>query len=469
MIRLLLLLVLQFALIPVGHTALPDFTALAEKNSPAVVNISTTHKVASTVRPPSGLPDFSNPQEFGDMLRRFLERGGQQPDFFDAQSLGSGSIVSADGFILTNAHVVEDADEILVRLYDRRELKAKVIGTDRQSDLALLKIDAKNLPTVKLGSSKNLKVGEWVVAIGNPLGFDHTVTAGIVSAKGRNFRNENYVPFIQTDVAINPGNSGGPLFNTDGEVVGINSRITSGPGQRSYIGLSFAIPVEVVKNVMAQLKATGRVSRGWLGVLIQDVTPELSSSFGLDRPMGALVAKVVDGGPSETGGIQVGDVILKFNGQDIKSSSDLPPLVGSKAAGDKVKLELLRQGKRLQLTMKLGELPGQKELARGVPHRHKDKGSWTGRLGLGVKALDDKIKQETGAKTGVYVTDIEAGPAQAIGLRVGDIIQMIGDQPVNSVAEFKSATAKLKPGSVVAILVYREAGPAFLALRLPDK
>lgn len=449
----------------VNAVDLPDFTRLVEQYSPAVVNISTTQKIISNRRPRFNFPDSPDYHQFGELFRRFFE---QQPDYFNAQSLGSGTIVSEDGYILTNAHVIENADEILVRLYDRRELKAGVIGVDKQSDLALLKIDAKGLPTVKLGSSKDLKPGAWVMAIGNPFGFNHTVTAGIVSAKGRNFQGENYVPFIQTDVAINPGNSGGPLFNTRGEVVGINSRITSGLGQRSYIGLSFAIPVEVVKNVMAQLKATGFVSRGWLGVLIQDVTPELSKSFGLDRPQGALVAKVLDNGPAKSGGIQIGDVILKFNGEDVATSAELPPLVGSVQAGKEVKLVLLRQGKRKILTMKVGELPGKVDWTGSSGYR-QDKGSWTGKLGLRVKNLDQKTMEETGARHGVLVTEIESGSAESFGLSVGDIIQMVGDRTVLNVAEFKSAIKKLKPGGVVAILVYRQSGPVFLAIRIPGR
>jgi len=446
---------------------LPDFTQLVEKHGPAVVNISTTQKIATTGTPYFNLPDLPDYNQFGELFRRFFEQHGLQPDFFDAQSLGSGFIVSEDGYILTNAHVVNDADEILVRLQDRRELTAEVIGTDAQSDLALLKIEANNLPVVKLGSSKDLKVGEWVMAIGNPFGFDHTVTAGIVSAKGRSFQDENYVPFIQTDVAINPGNSGGPLFNIRGEVVGINARITSGPGQRSYIGLSFAIPIDVAKNVMEQLKSTGHVSRGWLGVMIQDVTPELSRTFGLDRPRGALVAKVLDGGPAESGGIQVGDVILQFNGRDIEVSSDLPPVVGSVQAGKLVNVIVMRQGNKRNIRMKLGELPDKPEkIARSEMRR--DKGSRASRLGLVLKDIDSKTRKETGAEHGVVVIEVEKGPAANIGLRPGDIIQVIDNQQVENVAQFNKVVKSLKPGSSVAILVYRKSGPVFLAMRIPE-
>lgn len=446
---------------------LPDFTRLVEQHGAAVVNISTTQKIEQSRRPHFNLPDLPDYHQFRELLRRFFEQQGLQPDLFEAQSLGSGFIVSDDGYILTNAHVVEDADEILVRLQDRRELVARVIGTDELSDLALLKIDAKNLPTVKLGSSKDLKVGEWVMAIGNPYGFDHTVTAGIVSAKGRSFQGENYIPFIQTDVAINPGNSGGPLFNTRGEVVGINSRITSGPGQHSYIGLSFAIPIDVAKDVMAQLKAEGYVSRGWLGVLIQDVTPELSGTFGLSHPQGALVARVLEGSPAESGGIKVGDVILSFNGRKISQSSELPPLVGRVRAGKMADLSLIRKGKKIKIRMKIGKLPDNPErIARSGNRSGKE--SRTGRLGLVLKDLDANGKKETGADHGVRVIKVETGPAANIGLRPGDIIQVIDNRKVASVSQFNKIVKALKPGSSVAILVYRKSGPVFLALRVPD-
>jgi serine protease Do len=458
---------LLFSIAPSLHAvSLPDFTTLVEKYSPAVVNISTTQTVEAGKGhvPFPGLPDN---HEFGELFKKFFEHqlpfGG--PDSFDEQSLGSGFIVSDDGYILTNAHVVTNADEILVRLYDRRELTAEVIGTDEQSDIALLKIAAKNLPTVKLGSSKNLKVGEWVMAIGNPFGFDHTVTAGIVSAKGRNFRNENYVPFIQTDVAINPGNSGGPLFNTKGEVVGINSRISSEPGRRSYAGLSFAIPAEVVKDVMQQLKTNGQVSRGWLGVMIQDVTPNLSRSFGLDRPHGALVAKVIEDSPALRGGVEVGDIILKFNNHQVETSSELPPLVGSLRAGEVVRLAIVREGKHKELRIKIGELP--EEVLTGSAVKKRDKVTPIDRLGLKLRELDETSKKESGVDHGVIVAAVTDGPAEEIGLRSDDIIQMIDNQKVEDIAGLQKIIAGIQSGRSVAILVLREAGPVFLAMRMP--
>ncbi|WP_409301806.1 Do family serine endopeptidase, partial [Pseudomonas sp. KCJK8993] len=309
---------------------LPDFTQLVEQASPAVVNISTTQKLPDRRVSAGPMPDLEG---LPPMLREFFERGmppQQRSPRGDrqreAQSLGSGFIISPDGYILTNNHVIADADEILVRLADRSELKAKLVGTDPRSDVALLKIDGKDLPVLKLGKSQDLKAGQWVVAIGSPFGFDHTVTQGIVSAIGRSLPNENYVPFIQTDVPINPGNSGGPLFNLAGEVVGINSQIYTRSG--GFMGVSFAIPIDVAMDVSSQLKAGGKVSRGWLGVVIQEVNKDLAESFGLEKPAGALVAQIQDDGPAAKGGLQVGDVILSLNGQPIVMSADLPHLVG---------------------------------------------------------------------------------------------------------------------------------------------
>ena len=315
---------------------LPDFTQLVEQASPAVVNISTTQKLPDRKVSNQQMPDLEG---LPPMLREFFERGMPQPRTprgggggqREAQSLGSGFIISPDGYILTNNHVIADADEILVRLADRSELKAKLVGTDPRSDVALLKIEGKDLPVLKLGKSQDLKAGQWVVAIGSPFGFDHTVTQGIVSAMGSSLPNENYVPFIQTDVPINPGNSGGPLFNLAGEVVGINSQIYTRSG--GFMGVSFAIPIDVAMDVSNQLKTGGKVSRGWLGVVIQEVNKDLAESFGLDKPAGALVAQIQDDGPAAKGGLQVGDVILSMNGQPIVMSADLPHLVGALKAG----------------------------------------------------------------------------------------------------------------------------------------
>lgn len=449
--------------------ALPDFTGLVEKYGPAVVNISTTQKTKVSRRHRLDIPGLPDNHQFRDLFKRFFEnRPDFSPDNFDASSLGSGFIVSEHGYIITNAHVIEDADEIIVKLFDRRELVAEVIGADEHTDIALLKIDAKDLPTVKLGSSKNLKVGAWVMAIGNPFGFDHTVTAGIVSAKGRNFRNENYVPFIQTDVAINPGNSGGPLFNTKGEVIGVNSRISSEPGRRSYAGLSFAIPAEVAKNVMEQLRDKGHVSRGWLGVMIQDVTPDLAKSFGLQKPQGALVAKILEDSPAEAGKVEVGDVILTFDGTPLATSSELPPLVGQVRAGQRVTLGLMRRGKMEKVTVKIGDLTDETPVTASASAGQQQNPAISGRLGLNVEALPAELKQESGLEYGVVVKEVSEGPAGEIGLREGDIIQMIDNRKIKDVATFKQVVKSLKSGSSVAILVYREAGPVFLAMRIPE-
>jgi serine protease Do len=449
-----------------ARAELPDFTELVENNRAAVVNISTTQKVSKRSMPRIELPDVPEGHPFGELFRHFFEDGEEIPYSRDARSLGSGFIISSDGYIITNAHVVEDADEIIVRMSDRRELKADLIGTDGQTDLALLKVTGKDLPTLRLGSSKGLKVGEWVLAIGTPFGFEHSATAGIVSAKGRSLPNENYVPFIQTDVAINPGNSGGPLFNTRGEVVGVNSQIYSGTG--GYMGLSFAIPIEVAQDVVEQLKASGHVSRGWLGVLIQDVTPELARSFGMDNPGGALVARVLDGSPAQAANVEVGDVILNFNGHDIRTSANLPPLVGQLRAGKTVKMTVLRQGKKQTIPVKIGELPDNDQDIYLSSIQKKNMGSRLGRLGITVKDLSSEMQEETGIKQGIMIAEVGEGPASDIGLQAGDVIQMIDNKKVENSRQFEQMVDSFSAGQSVAILVYRETGPVFLAIRMPE-
>ena len=371
---------------------LPDFSELVENFSPVVVNISTTQKVKQgmpALPPGMEMPELPEDSPFNDLFKHFFGEGGEgMPEEFDAKSLGSGFIISADGYILTNNHVVKDAEEIVVRLSDRREMVASVIGTDERSDVALLKIDASDLPVARLGKSEQLKVGEWVLAIGSPFGFDRTATAGIVSAKGRALPRENYVPFIQTDVAINPGNSGGPLFNMDGEVVGVNSQIFSRTG--GYMGLSFAIPIEVAVDVAEQLKTKGHVTRGWLGVLIQDVTRELAESFGMKKPMGALVSKVVPDSPASKGGIEVGDVILEFNGREVVNSSNLPPIVGSAPVGKEVAVKVLRNGTPKMLALTLGELQDEDKqvVAEAGP-----KSTTNSRLGLGTSEVPKELRE----------------------------------------------------------------------------
>lgn len=453
---------------------LPDFTEMVEKYSPAVVNISTTQKVKHPPvrRAPNRPPQEEEPQQdkeqppFGDLFRHFFGEPGEDTEPFDTQSLGSGFIVSSDGYVLTNNHVIKDADEVVVRLSDRRELVAKVVGTDERSDLAVLKLDAKDLPAVKIGKSDKVKVGEWVLAIGSPFGFDHTVTAGIVSALGRNLPRENYVPFIQTDVAINPGNSGGPLFNLNGEVIGINSQIYSRTG--GFMGLSFAIPMDMAMSIVDQLKSQGRVSRGWLGVLIQDVTRELAESFKMDKPKGALVAKVLPNSPASSAGFQVGDVIVEFNGREVSTSSMLPPIVGVTKVGDKTPVKVIRNGETMTLKVVIGELPKDEDMK--LAETTGAKTSTDARLKITVAELTDKERGELELKEkGIIVKQVKAGPAAKAGLRDGDVILMINNEPVDSLAALKRVSDGLPTGKSIPILVQRRGGPVFLAMRIGDK
>nr|WP_176505994.1 DegQ family serine endoprotease [Pseudomonas urethralis] len=449
--------------------ALPDFTTLVEQASPAVVNISTKQKLPDRVA--SGqMPDLEG---LPPMFREFFERNmPQQPRSprgdrqREAMSLGSGFIISSDGYVLTNNHVVADADEIIVRLSDRSELQAKLIGTDPRTDVALLKVEGKNLPTVKLGDSEKLKVGEWVLAIGSPFGFDHSVTKGIVSAKGRTLPNDTYVPFIQTDVAINPGNSGGPLFNMKGEVVGINSQIFTRSG--GFMGLSFAIPIDVALDVSNQLKKDGKVSRGWLGVVIQEVNKDLAESFGLDKPAGALVAQVLENGPAAKGGLQVGDVILSMNGQPIVMSADLPHLVGSLKDGEKAKLEIIRNGKRQTLDVAVGPMPDDDaDIGAGTrPEGGAERNS--NRLGVSVSDLTAEQKKTLELKGGVVIKEVQDGPAAMIGLRPGDVISHLNNQAVVSAKQFTEIAKDLPKNRSVSMRVLRQGRASFITFKLAE-
>ena len=452
---------------PVTARSLPDFTELVEQNRAAVVNISTTQRrTVPTDRPrmPRGfeMPDLPEDSPFREFFRRFFGEG--EIEEFDAQSLGSGFIISQDGFIISNNHVVRNADEVIVRLSDRREYRANVVGTDEPSDVALLKIDAEGLPAVRLGIGYELKVGEWVLAIGSPFGFDHSVTAGIVSAKGRSLPRENYVPFIQTDVAINPGNSGGPLFNLQGEVVGVNSQIFSRTG--GFMGLSFAIPIDVAMDVADQLRDKGRVSRGWLGVLIQDVTRELAESFGMAKPQGALVAKVLDGSPAERAGFEVGDILLSFDEQAVERSSDLPPIVGRTRVGREVAVEILRGGESMTLMVTTDELPAGDDLQVATARAPDDVEAT--RLGLAVRDMNDEERASVDvADRGVVVSKVSNGPAERAGIREGDLILMLNNEKVTTSDDFKRLVAELPQGKAVSVLVQRQGNPIFLALK-PD-
>lgn len=449
----------------VSAAELPDFKSLVKEASPAVVNISTVQKSQSS----NPLHPFIGPngEEIPEMFRHFFRipdsRKDQRPRRKTPQSLGSGFIISSDGYLLTNHHVISGADKVIVRLADRRELEAEVVGSDERSDVALLKIEADDLPTVELGESKELEVGEWVLAIGSPFGFDHSVTAGIVSAKERALANETYVPFIQTDVAINPGNSGGPLFNLNGEVVGINSQIYTRSG--GFMGLSFAIPIDVAMDVADQLKEDGFVTRGWLGVIIQEVNRDLAESFGLEKPAGALIAKVLPGSPAEDAGLQEGDVILKFEGSEVNLSSDLPHFVGRVKPGETARVEIVRSGKKKIIGVEIGLLPNQDEIARAqqqpVPGSDNP-------LNLDVAELDPERKKQWQVTSGVIVKSVKQGPGADAGLMAGDVITMLNGEKVTSVRSFNAISASLQAGKAVPMRIVRRGSPMFIPVKIPE-
>jgi len=434
----------------------PEFTELVENASPAVVNITATRKLASN-------PHFEgrNREEVPEFFRRFFEN---QPDTRQPRpAAGSGFIISSDGYILTNNHVVEDADEIIVALSDRREREAVLIGADPASDLALLKIEADDLPSIALGSSEKLKVGEWVIAIGSPFGFELSVTAGIVSAKGRSLPDENgnYVPFIQTDVAINPGNSGGPLLDLDGKVVGINSQIFTRSG--GFMGLSFAIPIDVAMEVVEQLKDKGSVSRGWLGVLIQRVDRDLAESFGLDRATGALITQVLEDSPAEKGGLKEGDIILKFNGRDIDLSSDLPHIVGRTKAESTVDVEIVRNGKMASVEVMVGLLPDREErLGRATGARSQNR--WS----IIVEDIPSQMREQLSVDQGVIVSRVVPGPAQEAGLRRGDVVTNIDGDKIRNASAFTAKLRELAANVPVPVRVVRNGTPEFLAIKIVE-
>lgn len=442
-----------------ASVALPNFTALVKKEGPAVINISTTKKVRGMLSFPA-LPGLSPDDPFYEFFRRFAP-GDEMPQEFSSQSLGSGFIISTDGYVLTNDHVVEDADEVTVRLTDQREFKAKVIGTDRRSDIALLKIPAKDLPVVNIGDSSKLEVGEWVVAIGSPFGFTNSVSQGIVSAKGRSLPGEDIVPFIQTDVPVNPGNSGGPLFNMSGEVVGINSQIYSRSG--GYMGLSFAIPIDLAMKVKDELLKHGKVRRGRLGITVQGVGPEHAKSFGLSKAGGALITSVEKDGPADRADLQIGDIVLKLNGKDIASTEELIREVSDAAPGSITKLQVWRDGAAKELTVSLGEAGTDRMAQKQEP---RNKAPEPGHLGLALRELT-RNEQRALHTDGFLLVEAVTGVAAESGIQPGDIIIAINSQRVATIKQLRAELDKV--GKRAAVLLQREEIMIFVPLKFPEE
>lgn len=463
----------EFAQAQVAARALPDFTDLVEQVSPSVVNIRTLEKVAQR-----GGSNNNMDEEMQEFFRRFFgqplpgvprqptpRRSQPQDEEPQPRGVGSGFILTADGFIMTNAHVVDGADEVVVTLTDKREFKARIVGADKRTDVAVVKIEAAGLPAVKLGDVSRLKVGEWVMAIGSPFGLENTVTAGIVSAKQRD--TGDYLPFIQTDVAINPGNSGGPLINMRGEVVGINSQIYSRSG--GFMGISFSIPIDEAVRVSDQLRATGRVTRGRIGVQIGPVTKDVAESIGLGKPQGALVGSVEPGSPGEKAGLEAGDIIVKFDGKPIEKSGDLPRLVGNTKPGTKSTLTVFRRGSMRDLPVVVGEFEAEQRAARKPAEKEeKPKASSAGQsLGLTVSDLTDVQKKELKLKGGVRV-DAASDAAARAGLREGDVILAIANSEISNVKEFEAALVKADRSRAINVL-YRRGDWAQYALIRPAR
>ena len=443
----------------------PDFSQIAERYGAAVVNISVSgvkHAANDSDEAPAarqrGMPGFDPNDPFYEFFRRFQAPEGGVPGHRDmpVRGQGSGFIVSSDGLILTNAHVVRDAKEVIVKLTDRREFQATVLGSDPKTDVAVIRIGAKNLPTVPLGSARDLKVGEWVLAIGSPFGFENSVTAGVVSAKGRSLPDENFVPFIQTDVAVNPGNSGGPLFNVRGEVVGINSQIFSRTG--GYQGLSFAIPIEVAAKVRDQIVATGSASHARLGVSAQDVNQALADSFGLDKPEGALISSVLPGSAAEKAGLKTGDVVRKVDGAAIVAAGDLSAAIGQSTPGQKVALEVWRHGKVQQVSATLGNASD-----KPVQKAEKEDAAGKARLGLALRPLQPGEKQSAGVQGGLLIEDA-SGPAAMAGVQPGDVLTAINGVNVSSVEQVRAMLDKA--GKSVALLIHRDGDTIFVPVRI---
>lgn len=445
----------------------PDFVALVDEYSPAVVSIQAkkdNHKL-SNKHDNNNIPIPEN-SPLHDYFRRFFD---ELPDILIEQQLavGSGFIVSSDGYVVTNAHVVEDMSSIVVGLYDGSELNAQIVGKDKRSDIALLKVSTSTiLPVVKIGDIRKAKVGQWVLAIGSPFGFERTATQGIISALGRNLPSDNYVSFIQTDTAINPGNSGGPLFNLYGEVIGVNSQIYSRSG--GYQGVSFAIPIDIAMEVVEQIKSSGIVKRGWLGIQIQEITPALGQSFGLDKPQGALVGQVIADGPAQVAGIRVGDIITEFNNQPIKHSNELPMLVGRTRPGTKVPLKIIREAKEHIVLIQIGQLPEEDKLRQVTIEEARS--NTLKRIGISITI--NKISSESrkhGDTAGVIVQETVAdGPAALSGIRPGDIITRINNIDIHDPKQFLEIIEHLPANKPIPVLIHRSNGSLFLALTIPN-
>lgn len=460
MVRACLIFFLALSVVRGANADLPDFTQIVDASAPAVVKILVEYESDQTQYQ-------DQMEELPEYLRRFFEFRGGPPVPRERAGMGSGFVVSEDGYVVTNNHVVDNAKKVVVRLSDRREFDAEVIGADARSDLAVLKIDARDLTALSLADDTDVKVGQWVLAIGSPFSLDFSVTAGIVSALGRSLPTEsgdNYVPFIQTDVAINPGNSGGPLFNLEGEVIGVNSQIFTRSG--GSIGLSFAIPASVVKNVVGQIQANGMVERGWLGVSIQDVDRNLADSFGLDRPRGALIAQVGKESPAERGGLLSGDVIVQFDGEDIETSADLPHVVGLIAPGTLCTVNIIRDGSEQTLEVEVGGLSAD-QVAR-VDAGVSEDGAVV-LLGMRVAPADSAVLAEMGLAGGVVITEVEPGSAAAAsGVREGDILTRFGSTAVTRIRDLEEASEGLTPGASVPLRLIRGGSPLFIGIRIPE-
>ena len=457
---LFFILTLSFSSNVFSQTNLPDFTSVVEKNIPAVVIVNATKQVKNNFNnSPFNSPDI--PDDLRDYFGRFFDpKNNNNQIERQMPSVGSGFILTSDGYIMTNNHVVSDSIEISITLSDETVLEAKLIGSDSRSDLALLKVDGKDLPIVSVATADNLKVGEWVLAIGSPFGFSHTVTAGIVSGKQRKLPNESYVPYIQTDVAINPGNSGGPLFNLSGDVVGVNAQIYTRTG--GFMGVSFAIPSETMLDVFSQLKDKGKVTRGWLGIFIQEVDKNLAKSFGMDKPTGAVIAKILKDSPASKSGLKQGDVILKFNGETIKKSGDLPPLVGMTKVNAKVKVEILRNNQNLNVFVRIEELPAEEDIASIQQEKIKK----TQMSGITVSDINDVTKRELNIYGGVRVDEVTSQQSNNSGIKIDDIITHINNEPIYNTQDFQSKIKDIGISNYANFLIYRNSNPLYLAIKI---